>query len=121
MKKLLTLLGVLIFIGCLQAHAERSKAIIELYQTGHVDRSTTVRRSPIRIPIDVYYDKELRQIEIYGDMDMNVEIYLCDKNGNIISYSSTINTILDVPDGYSGQLSIRVEGEGWIATGIIAI
>ena len=50
---------------------------------------------------------------------MNVQIYLCDENGNTIACSSTINTILDVPDGYSGQLSIRIEGEDWIATGKI--
>lgn len=121
MKKLHLLFGVLIFIGCLQAHAEKSRVAMEKWQTGNVDGSTTVRRSPMRIPIDVYYDDELRQIEISGDEDMNVQIYLCDENGNTITYSSTINTILDVPDGYSGLLFIRVEGEGWIATGQIAI
>jgi len=73
----------------------------------------------MQIPIDVYYDEELRQIEICSYEDMNVQIYLCDENGNTIASSSTINTILDVPDGYSGQLSIRIEGEDWIATGKI--
>ena len=121
MKKLLSLLGVLIFIGCLQAHAEKSRLYIKGYQTGNVDGSTTVHRSPMRIPIDVYYDEELHQIVICGDEDMNVQIYLCDEKGNAITYSSTINTILDVPDGYSGLLSIRIEGEDWIATGKIVI
>lgn len=117
MKKLLSLFGVLIFIGCLQAHAEKSKVAMEHWQTSNVDASTTVRRSPMRIPIDVYYDDELRQIEISGDEDMDVQIYLRDESGNTITYSSTINTVLDIPDGYSGLLSIRIEGENWIATG----
>lgn len=121
MKKLLSLLGVLIIIGCLQSYAAKSGVYMDFYKYGHESKNTTVHRSPMRIPIDVYYDEELHQIEICGDEDMNVQIYLCDENGNTITYSSTINTILDVPDGYSGLLFIRVEGEGWIATGQIAI
>lgn len=119
MKKLLSLLGVLIFIGCFQVHAEKSRVVIEIYQTGHVDRSTAVRRSLMRIPVDVYYDEELRQIEISGDEDMNVQIYLCDENGNTLTYSPPINTILDIPNGYSGLISIRIEGDNWVAIGRI--
>lgn len=119
MKKLLSLFGVLIFIGCLQAHAEKRRVAMEHWQTSNVDGSTTVRRSPMRIPIDVYYDDDLRQIEISGDEDMDVQIYLRDESGNTITYSSTINTVLDIPDGYSGLFSIRIEGEDWISTGII--
>lgn len=119
MKKLLTLLGVLIFIGCLQAHAERSKAIIEWYQTGHVDRSTTVRRSPIRIPIDVYYDEELRQIEISSDMD--AQIFVCDENGHTLDYSPCINAVLNIPYNYSGFIILRIESEEWIAIGKIIV
>ena len=117
MKNLLSLFGVLIFIGCIQAHAEKRRVTMEHWQTSNVDGSTTVRRSLMRIPIDVYYDDDLRQIEIYGEEDMDVQIYLRDENGNTITYSSTINTILDVPDGYSGLLSIWIESENWIFTG----
>ena len=117
MKKLLSLFGVLIFIGCIQAHAEKRRVTMEHWQTSNVEGSTTVRRSLMRIPIDVYYDDDLRQIEIYGEEDMDVQIYLRDENGNTITYSSTINTILDVPDGYSGLLSIWIESENWIFTG----
>lgn len=116
MKKLLSLFGVLIFIGCIQAHAEKRRVTMEHWQTSNVD-GRTVRRSLMRIPIDVYYDDDLRQIEIYGEEDMDVQIYLRDENGNTITYSSTINTILDVPDGYSGLLSIWIESENWIFTG----
>lgn len=119
MKKFLSLLGVLFFISSFQVYAEKKPVILDHYFTGHVDRSKSIRRSPMQIPIDVYYDEELRQIEICSYEDMNVQIYLCDENGNTIACSSTINTILDVPNGYSGQLYIRIEGEDWIATGKI--
>lgn len=121
MKKLFSLLGVLITIGCLQANAEKCGVYMDFYKYGHEGKNTTVHRSPMRIPIDVYYDEELRQIEVCGDEDMDVQIYLCDENGNTITNSSTINAILDFPDGYSGLLFIRIEGEGWIATGIITV
>lgn len=43
------------FIGCIQAHAEKRRVTMEHWQTSNVDGSTTVRRSLMRIPIDVYY------------------------------------------------------------------
>ena len=119
MKKLLSLLGVFIIISCFQVHAEKSRVIIESYQTGHVDKSTAVRRSSMRIPIDIYYDEELRQIDIFSDEDINVQIYLYNEKGNIIAYSPTINTTLDVPDGYNGLIFIRIEGDNWVAIGKI--
>ena len=92
MKKLLSLLGVLIIIGCLQANAAKSGVYMDFYKYGHEGKNTTVHRSPMRIPIDVYYDDELRQIEISGSVDIDVQIFLCDENGNIIAYSSITNT-----------------------------
>lgn len=119
MKKFLFLFGVLIFIGSIHSYAERSEIYMDFYKSGHVDKNTTVHRSPMRIPIGVYYDEESRQIEISCDEDMNVQICLCDENGNTTTYFSSINTILNVPDGYSGLISIRIENEDWIAMGKI--
>lgn len=53
MKKLLSLLGVFIFIGCLQSYASKREIYMDFYKSGHVDKNTTVHRSPMRIPIDV--------------------------------------------------------------------
>lgn len=55
MKKLHLLVGVFIFIGCLQVHAEKSRVAMEKWQTGNVVGSTTVCRSPMRNSIDVHY------------------------------------------------------------------
>lgn len=90
MKKLLSLLGVLIIIGCLQANAAKSGVYMDFYKYGHEGKNTTVHRSPMRIPIDVYYDDELRQIEISGSADIDVQIFLCDINGNTLDYSHCI-------------------------------
>lgn len=121
MKKLLSLLGVLIIIGCLQANAEKSGVYMDFYKYGHEGKNTTVHRSPMRIPIDVYYDDELRQIEISGDERVEVQIFLCDINGNTLDYSHCINTVLDIPYSYSGIIILRIESEEWIATGRIII
>lgn len=120
MRKVLFILGILIFMGNIQTYAKKSKVIIEYYQTGHVDKSTTVRHSPIKTPIDVYYDNELHQIEILGGKNMNVQIYLYDDKGNTLAYSPGI-TILDTPQNYSGIITICIDGEGWTATGKINI
>ena len=74
MKKILSLLGVVIIIGCLQAHAEKIRVSMEIWQTGNVNGSTTVRRSPMMIPFDVYYDDESRQIEFSGVEDTGVQV-----------------------------------------------
>lgn len=121
MKKFLSLLAALFIIECFQAHAEKRSVVLERYLTGHVDRSKTVRRSPMQIPLDVIYDDESRQIEICGVEEMDIQVYLYDEKENPIAYSSTINSTLDIPDGYSGIISIKIEGESWIATGIITV
>ncbi len=72
MKKLHLLVGVFIFIGCLQVHAEKSRVAMEKWQTCNVVGSTTICRSPMRNSIDVYYDDELRQIEISSDYAFKV-------------------------------------------------
>lgn len=79
MKKLLSLLGVLIIIGCLQSYAAKSGVYMDFYKYGHEGKNTTVHRSPMRIPINVYYDDELRQIEISGEEEDGVQIFLCDE------------------------------------------
>ena len=121
MKKLLSLLGVLIIIGCLQANAAKSGVYMDFYKYGHEGKNTTVHRSPMRIPIDVCYDDELRQIEISGSADIDVQIFLCDINGNTLDYSHCMNTVLNIPYGFSGIIILRIESEEWIATGKIAV
>ena len=120
MKKYLLLIGALICIA-FQISASKTSVIMSNYKKGNVDKSTTVRRSPMQLPIEVLYDNESLQIEISCNDDLDAQVYLCDENGNILDYSTCLNTVLNVPDNYSGVLIIRIESEDWIATGEIAI
>lgn len=81
---------------------------MEKWQTGNVVGSTMVCRSPMKNSIDVYYDDELRQIEISSDVGVEVQLFLCDINGNTLDYSHCINTVLDIPYGYSGIIILRI-------------
>ena len=121
MKKIHLLFGVLIIVGCLQTYAAKSGVYMDFYKYGHEDKNTTVHRFPMRIPINVYYDDELRQIEISGSADIDVQIFLCDINGNTLDYSHCMNTVLNIPYGFSGIIILRIESEEWIATGKIAV
>lgn len=81
---------------------------MEKWQTGNVVGSTMVCRSPMKNSIDVYYDDELRQIEISSDVGVEVQLFLCDINGNTLDYSHCINTVLDIPYQYSGIIILRI-------------
>ena len=74
MKKLHLLFGVLIFIGYLQAHAEKSRVAMEKWQIGNVDGSTTVRRSPMRIPIEDLEDALLTSLDKTIDNKINLRL-----------------------------------------------
>lgn len=82
-----------------------------------MEKSTTVQRSPQQLPIDVVYDNDARQITVSGEEDMVAQVYLCDLSGNILDYSSCLNTVFDVPEACTGSLIVRIEAGDWIAEG----
>lgn len=120
MKKYLLFIGVLISIA-FYVSASKTSVIMSSYKNGHQDKNTTVRRSPMQLPIEVFYNDETRQVEISCNDDLDAQVYLCDENRNILDYSTCLNTVLNVPDNYSGVLIIRIESDDWIASGEIAI
>ena len=120
MKKYLLLIGVIISLGN-QAFAEKYGVCMEYHQLGQGTQSTTVRRSPSRLPVDVFYNNETHQIEVTSSDEVSAQVFLCDKNGNTLDYSPCINAVLDVPHNYNGIIIIRIDSANWIATGKIAI
>lgn len=120
MRKYLLLIGVIIFIGT-QAFASKNAIYMDIAKRGRSDKSTTVRRSPLECPIEVFYDNETHHIEVVGDEELVAQVFLCDENGITLDCSPCINTEMDVPSHYTGLLIIRIEGDDWIATGKIAI
>lgn len=120
MKRYLLFIGVIISIG-IQAFAAKYGVCMEYHQLGQGIQSTTVRRSPLRLPVDVFYDNGTHQIETKGADEVSAQIFLCDENGNTLDYSPCVNAVLDVPSSYNGLIIIQIEGEDWIATGKIAV
>ena len=94
---------------------------MHIQRRGASTPNTTVCRTPMRLPLEVVYDDESRQVEVTGDEETIAQIYLCDESGNTLDYSSSVNTVLNVPDGCSGLIILRIEGEDWIAVGEIEI
>lgn len=120
MKKYLLFIGVIISM-VIQASASKNDVYMTIYRKGHVEKNTTVHRSPMLLPIDVFYDNEAHQIEVAGDEELAAKVFLCDENGNTLDYSPCINAVLYVPSNHKGLLIIRIEGEDWIATGKILV
>lgn len=120
MKKFVFLIGVIISVVC-QMNLMAKTVSMTVHRKGNVDRSTTVNRGPIHLPIDVEYDNETRQITVSGDVDMEVQVYLCDLSGNTLDYSSCLNTVFDVPEACTETLIIRIEAEDWIAEGEVPL
>ncbi len=120
MKKYLLIIGVIISF-VFQTFASKGGVFMELYKLGQGTQSTTVRRSPLQLPFEVFYDSETRQVEVTSGDEVSAQVFLCDDNGNTLDYSPYINAVLDVPSNYNGLIIIRIEGEDWIATGKITI
>ena len=120
MKKFFLFIGVIIYIAP-QADASKNDVYMTIYRKGHVEKNTTVHRSPMLPPIDVTYDSEAHQIEVVGDNELEVQIFLYDENGNILDNSNCINTFLNVPTNYDGIILISIESDDWIASGEIYI
>lgn len=120
MKKIVLLIGVIISVVC-QMNVMAKTVSITVHRKGNVDRSTTVCRRPINLPIDVVYDNDARQITVSGDEEMMAQVFLCDANGNTLDYSSTINVTFYVPEVCTETLIIRIEAEDWIAEGEVPL
>lgn len=120
MKRVLLVIAVLLSM-VFPTSAEQNNVRLTVYKKGHVEKSTTVQRSPQQLPIDVVYDNGARQITVSGDEDMVAQVYLCDLSGNTLDYSSCLNTVFDVPETCTGSLIVRIETEDWIAEGEVLL
>lgn len=120
MKKFILLLGMLLTFISFMSNASQEKVYLKYRKDTH-SKNTTVLRSPQQIPIDVEYDNETRQITVSGDVDMEVQVYLCDLSGNTLDYSSCLNAVFDVPETYTGSLIVRIESDNWIAEGEVLL
>lgn len=115
MKKLIILLGVLLSFTIL-ASAARTSICMDITIKKDVPGGK-INRTPMLLPIEAYYDDETNQVEVIGDYDKPVEIFVCDEDLDVVAYSSVLNTVLDIPAGYHGLIVVRITSDNWVAVG----
>ena len=120
MKKLI-ILAVLLLGMVHTAFAEQRGVLIEIHYRSVNGKNMSVNRAPMRLPIEVVYDSDTHKIKVSGDNKMEVQLFLCDENGNTLDYSQCVNSVLNIPNSYSGLITLRIESEGWIAIGNINV
>ena len=120
MKKAIIFAGLLLVIAH-TAFAEQRGVFMEFHRKINPEHARDVNRAPMRLPIEVVYDSETHKIEVVGNEEMEVQIFLCDGNGNALDYSPCVNAVLNIPYNYSGLIILRIESGEWIATGNISV
>lgn len=116
MKKVIIMAGLLLGMAH-TAFATQWGVFMEFHRKSKPGKNMSVNRAPMRLPIEVIYDSDTHKIEVVGNEEMEVQIFLCDENGNTLDYSPCINAELNVPYNYSGVIILRIENEEWIAIG----
>lgn len=99
--------------------AETKDVIIEIHSNSDSDKHTQVDRAPMRLPVEVVYDTDKHTITVSGDDSLEADVSLTDETGNVLEFSPSVNTTLNIPDGYSGIIVIRIESADWIGIGKI--
>ena len=120
MKKGIIIAGLLLAMAN-TAFAEQWGVFMELHRKSNPEKNKSVNRAPMRLPIEVVYDSDTHKIKVSGDNKMEVQLFLCDENGNTLDYSQCVNSVLNIPNSYSGLITLRIESEGWIAIGNINV
>ena len=94
---------------------------MEFHRKSNPEKNMSVNRAPMRLPIEVVYDSDTHKIKVSGANKMEVQLFLCDENGNTLDYSQCVNSVLNIPNSYSGLITLRIESEEWIAIGNINV
>lgn len=120
MRKLLLAIGV-IFSITLSLSAAKEYVPITIGTKGHPTKNTTVKRAPMYLSLEITYDDTTHVVEVISEEEVNAQVYIKSEDGNILGYSSSLNTTLNVPSGFIGILTICIEGEEWTAIGEVNI
>ncbi|MDE6695550.1 MAG: hypothetical protein K2K25_01585 [Muribaculaceae bacterium] len=120
MRKLLLAIGV-IFSITLSLSAAKEYVPITIGTKGHPTKNTTVKRAPMYLSLEITYDDTTHVVEVISEEEINAQVYIKSEDGNILGYSSCLNSTFNVPSGFIGILNICIEGEEWTAVGEVNI
>lgn len=96
--------------------SEKTPLPMTLHQSGSYSDRTKEERTPINLPIAVYYDSDTNIIEVWCDDDnIQAEVYIYDESGTVEAYSPYMNIALQLTSSTSHY--ILVKGDGWVAEG----
>ena len=111
-KKILTLILIL---ACVPAYAGQKKLQIKYVQKKNKD--LVAHRSPLVLPIDIYFEVESLSVEVVGPAELEAEVYVYDAFDTLEDYSPCLNTVLSVTE--SPYHTIVIENDSWTGTAVI--
>ena len=121
MKRLLITTGLLLSIGG-NILAEKTKVDIEPDINTPPPKNGTIRpRNISYIPIEVFYDAEIREVLITSENEFEGDIYLYDESENVIAFGNTLDEVISIPNCYSGTVYLYIRCENCSARGKIRI
>lgn len=113
MKRFYFLSSLLLILA--PCNAEKIK--VDIKSSSQNSTARPIRRTPLRLPIDVVFDNETMTIEVSCASDLEGEVYVYNASEELEDYSPCLNSILSVSN--SDYHTILIEGDGWSATGMI--
>lgn len=118
MKKLLFLMALSLTLTTTMS-AERQDVSMNHQNTNKPGKNTGRDRAPLHLPIEVVFDTDTHTLEVTGDESMDAEVYICNADGALEDYSSTINAnfVITIP----GDHLVHIEGNGWYSDGEFTI
>ena len=102
------------------AYSARTAKHLKTHQTNKTGNNTEWDRSPIQLPIAVYYDSDTNILEVWCDDDnIQAEVYVYNESGELETYSPYMNITIQLPSSESH--TIHIIGDGWEAEGELNI
>lgn len=121
MKKSFIITSILIMLGNLVSIASTNHVPITFSKNNKNNSGNLPDRAPIRnLPIEVTFDDENGIVEVVSyDTSLDGEVSIYDSTGSCIDYSPVINSTICLPQSISYPVTIYIESDTWIATGIL--
>lgn len=95
---------------------ERTPLHMQTHQSGSQSSNLERERTPISLPISVFYDSDTNILEVWCDNDnIQAEVFVYDESGAEEAYSPYMNVAIPL-SSYSHH-SILLKGDGWEAEG----
>lgn len=116
MKKIITIL----FAVCAftLAYAEPKNVPVK-YERKEGNKNLGGNKSPMRLPVDLFYDSDTRVLSVETDGSLEGAVYVFDWSGNLADSSDSLNCSFIL--GGKGVYIVRLTGAHWTGSATIAV